>query len=273
MPTCSAVCAPEEGTAVQVLLRRGRLGPVRADHGAGGVLPDPHRAWHHGAACGGDGRAAGAALPAHRVWQWQQPQDPAPPRPVARPGRLRAHRRLGRAPAPLGPGAGRGVPGHRGAAAVRRLHAAAGPARVPEGCRPTGGLLPRLDARQLHAGGSARLAATDGGSVRTRRRTPARHRSAEGPARDRGRLQRPTGRHGRVQPQHPGADQSRTRRRLRHRAVRPPGLLQRRPGANRNAPRQPPRPGRSCWRRAVLLRRGRVDPHRELLQVQSPRPG
>ena len=35
-------------------------------------------------------------------------------------------------------------------------------------------------------------------------------------------------------------------------------------GANRNAPRQPPRPGRSCWRHAVLLRRGRVDPHREL---------
>ena len=93
---------PEEGTAVQVLLRRGRLGPVRADHGAGGVLPDPHRAWHHGAARGGDGRAAGAALPAHRVRQRQQPQDPAPPRPAARPGRLRAHRRLGRAPAPLG---------------------------------------------------------------------------------------------------------------------------------------------------------------------------
>ncbi len=112
--------------------------------------------------CRGDGRPAGATLPSHRVWQRQQPQDPAPPRPVARPGRLRAHRRLGRAPAPLGPGAGRGIPGPRGAAAVRRLHAAAGPARLPEGCRPTGGLLPRLDARQLHPGGGARLAATDG---------------------------------------------------------------------------------------------------------------
>src|SRR6202050_5321954 len=33
----------------------------------------------------------------------------------------------------------------------------------------------------------------DASSVRTRRRTPARHRSAERPARDRGRLQRPTG--------------------------------------------------------------------------------
>ena len=42
-----------------------------------------------------------------------------PARPAARPGRLRADRRLGRAPAPLGPGAGRGIPGPRGAAAVR----------------------------------------------------------------------------------------------------------------------------------------------------------
>ena len=33
--------------------------------------PHAHRTWHHGAPRDRDGRTAGAALPTHRVWQWQ----------------------------------------------------------------------------------------------------------------------------------------------------------------------------------------------------------
>ena len=99
MPTCCAAWPRPQGNALQVLLRRGRLGPLRADHGAGGVLPDPHRAGDHGAARGGDGRAAGPALPAHRVRQRQQRQDAPAARPSGGPGRLRADRYLARAPA------------------------------------------------------------------------------------------------------------------------------------------------------------------------------
>ena len=64
----------------------------------------------------------------------------------------------------------------------------------------------------------------------------ARHRPGQGPGRDRGRLRRPAGRHGGVQPQRAARDQPRARRRLRPRRVRPRRLLRPPPRVDRDAP-------------------------------------
>ncbi len=96
----------------------------------------------------------------------------------------------------------------------------------PEAHRSPRGLFPRVDHRQLHAGGSAsrllrRTAALcgPGGGLLLGIDLQKDPRVIEAAYNDR------PGRHGRVQPQSPGADQSRARRRLRPAPVRPPCVL------------------------------------------------
>ena len=72
-----------QGAAAEVLLRRARLGALRADHRTAGVLPDPLRARDPARASGRD-RRGGAAADADRARLRRRRQEPRSPRRDAR---------------------------------------------------------------------------------------------------------------------------------------------------------------------------------------------
>ena len=149
--------ADAENVAAQMVLRLGRQRPVRPDHPAAGVLPDPRRGADPACAVGRDRRRVGCRH-AGRARQRHLGEDPtaarrparqriaAPVHPVRR-RRRRCCRRPGRR-------IERRVPGHRDRRGVRRLR---GAPRQDPARRPPAGGLPRLDDRQPDARAARRL--------------------------------------------------------------------------------------------------------------------
>ena len=145
------------------------------------VLPDPHRAWHHGAARGGDGRDAGAALPAHRVCSGSSLSRPGTSstgcatQPVTCPSTSRA------STCSLGLRAGMRSTRTLGCCPLCRLHAALD---LPV-CRKAAArrvvYFPGSTLGNFTLGPRLCLSALNGGAVWQWRRTPARHRFRKEP--------------------------------------------------------------------------------------------
>ncbi|CAI8742864.1 hypothetical protein EMIT0158MI4_120267 [Burkholderia ambifaria] len=187
-----------------------------------------------------------------------------------RAGALRADRHLGRLPAR-----------RRGAAACRvsvarrradrgRLHEGRTTGRADRNAAPSHRLLPRLDDRQLLAGGSRRVPARRRAAV-ARRRPAGRRGSREGRAHAARRVQRRAGRDRAVQPEPARPRECGTRRGLRSRRVLALRVLRSRAAAHRDASRQRYRADGARARPCVPLRRRRAHPHGELAQVHDRR--
>ena len=195
--------SPVQGAAAQALLRRPRLGAVRAHLRASRVLPDARPSGRSSSARPGDRRAAPApassssSAPAPRTrrascsTRWRDAGTLEPLRPARR---LRDGRRGRRAPAR------RRVRGPPGSRRDRRLRAPSrarsGAARRPRIVALLGGTIGNFPP-----GTPPRAAAQDRLAAARRGQAAARHGPGQGPARDRGGLRRLRWGHGRVQPE------------------------------------------------------------------------
>ena len=218
------------------LLRRGGLTPLRADHRAAGVLPDPHRTRdlrgvRRGHRRQGDER--GRPRPAHppgrrRARSRHGVQDGDPPARAPRAAierRLRAHRRLarrarrGRFQAEgLAPRAARAAPGH---------DERTGAARSAGDCRAAARPVHRELHRQPHQPRGRSIASRRAPRARPADRPLAGHGPAQVPVRLAPGLRRRRRDHRRLQQERPGPHQSRAGRALRPRALPPRRALER----------------------------------------------
>ena len=204
-----------QGALAPLLLRRARLGALRADHEAARVLPDPRRAGDPRERLAGDRRSR------------RQPGDPDRAR-----LRIGARRRAScstrcatraacSAYAPVDiseeitrdtAAEGRRGVRHPGPRPGLRLRARprAHPARGTAGDR-----VPRRHDRQLRAAAARLVPLPRREPARPRGPLPPRHGPDQGPRDARGRLQRLGRRHGGVQPERPRGAERAARRRLR----------------------------------------------------------
>ncbi|CAA9239469.1 MAG: L-histidine N(alpha)-methyltransferase, partial [uncultured Corynebacteriales bacterium] len=252
---------PEE-PAAQVVLRRARQHPVRADHPAGGVLPHPRRAGDPRRPRRG-GRRAHRRGHAGRAGVRLGGQDPAADRGAA--GRRHAAdvRADGRQPlrvAGVRPAAGPGPPGAGGQRGDGRLRAPAGSAA---GRGAAAHRVPRRHRRQPGAGAAGGVPGRPARVHRAGRLAAAGHRPGQGPGGAGAGVRRPEGHHRPVQQERARRGEPRAAGGLRpgrvraRRAVGPGGRV------DRDAAALDPGPegagGRAGPGRAVLGRGGDAD--------------
>ena len=181
-------CRPVQGAAAEVLLRRARLGAVRADHRTARVLPDPLRARDPRRPSGRD-RRRGDAADADRARLGRRLEEP---RAARRDAGRRALEGSSRSTSPRGSPAAsppssststRGWRSRESSATTRPTSSGSHGRRAP--CR-----VPRRHDRQLPAGAATLVPGPDRDADVSRGPVPARRRPRQGASPARGRLQR-----------------------------------------------------------------------------------